>query len=486
MTTLAEPAASAQWLEIAAKRAELAGEKRPEDFVRRMTRELLDKFVDEASKHATSAERVDAWTTLFRDARDASELAEFFAYRPSDVIRVLGPGLPERRRWSTLAEIYEACYRLAIRNTGDLSAAGVPFAWQLGAAHLARTRWILLSLPFAGFRPKEVNARWVNDDLGRLVALAQQARNDWLAVLAAIDDYPLLAPRIGNVEDEAWQLATIEVTETALRPRPAGEAQSARDRADPLGRETTRFAVTRLLLPRLAWGRSTALCFRRMSALPLTLSALAAVAVLAALVLPVIGFCLDLSWTYTAAAGAAATAYVLIAWAAGADRRAAWPWMLRQPASAAVGLLAVAAFGPSWWYTAGAPGDTTRALVAAAGLTGAALVYLCIEAAGHGVQGRRLAGRVLLVSAFGLVHGVLVGLIGLRFLLPIFAASPPGGPALSCWYMPGACHGQALPVLVLLALAAAWSLAAGVFLQIVWDDQPVTAPLAHVSWHQGG
>jgi hypothetical protein len=25
-----------------------------------------------------------------------------------------------------------------------------------------------------------------------------------------------------------------------------------------------------------------------------------------------------------------------------------------------------------------------------------------------------------------------------------------------------------------------------VFLQIIWDDQPVTAPLAHVSWHRKG
>jgi hypothetical protein len=495
MTTLRKPADSAEWLDIAAKLADLPGGQRNEGFALRKSEELLNEFVDEANnadKHKSSTARVEAWMTLLRDASDAPELAEFFAYRPSDVIRVLGPKLFEQWRWSTLVEIYEAGYQLAIRNAGDRGpAGGVPFAWQLGAAHLARTRWVLLCLPFAGIRPEDHGLRRVDDDLGRLVALAQQARSDWLAVLAAIDDYPLLAGRIGDVEDEVWQLVSVQVTQINLWPDPSAKAKSAKaesaeDRADPLGRETDRFAVTRLLLPRFAWRRSTAICFRSMNALPLTLNAVAAAAVVSAMVLPVIGYCLHLTWGYTAAAATAATAYVLIAWATGADRRAAWPWLLRQPASAAVGLLAVAAFGPSWWYTGGARGDTARALVAAAGLAGAALVYLCIEAAGHGVRGRRLAGRSLLVSGFGLVHGVLVGLIGLRFLLPIFAASPPGGPALSCWYTPGACHGQALPVLVLLAIAAAWSLAAGVFLQIIWDDQPVTAPLAHVSWHRGG
>jgi hypothetical protein len=35
---------------------------------------------------------------------------------------------------------------------------------------------------------------------------------------------------------------------------------------------------------------------------------------------------------------------------------------------------------------------------------------------------------------------------------------------------------------MLLVLAAAWCLAVGVFSQILWDDRPITAPLAHLSW----
>jgi hypothetical protein len=36
--------------------------------------------------------------------------------------------------------------------------------------------------------------------------------------------------------------------------------------------------------------------------------------------------------------------------------------------------------------------------------------------------------------------------------------------------------------LLVLALASAWCLAVGVFAQILWDDRPITAPLAHLRW----
>jgi hypothetical protein len=134
----------------------------------------------------------------------------------------------------------------------------------------------------------------------------------------------------------------------------------------------------------------------------------------------------------------------------------------------------------------GAGGGNIRAVIAAAGLTGAGLAYLYIEAAQHGVRGRRLAGRPPLAGLSGLIHSLLISLIGLRFLLPVFTATPSGGPPFSCWHAIGSCHGQALPAPLLIALAAAWSFAAGVFLQILWDDQPVTAPLTHVSWRRGG
>ncbi len=60
-----------------------------------------------------------------------------------------------------------------------------------------------------------------------------------------------------------------------------------------------------------------------------------------------------------------------------------------------------------------------------------------------------------------------VGVIALISLLPgRLITGPPGG-----WDA-----GLAL------ALATAWCLTVGVFSQILWDDRPITAPLAHLSW----
>ena len=423
---------------------------------------------------------------MFRRADDA-ELWEFFTYRPLDVIEIFAERLDGKRRWSTLVEIYEAWYTLAAGGPGTMFTGSLPYAVRVGAAHLARTRWALLSLPFtAPNRPSDPDLRRVNDDTGRLVALAQQARADWLSALGTIDDYPLLAGRIGDIEADARDVATVSVTPVQLALDPVPGTAAAEDRADPPGREAARFAVIRLLLPRFAWGSASRIVLRSVSGVSLGFNVAALTAALTSILLFGLASIPSWSWAYTGAAISAAAVYLLITAAATIDPRGAWPWLLRQPASAAVGLLALAAFGSDWWYTGGANADAVRAAIAAAGLAGAALAYLYVEAAQHGVRGRRLAWRPSLVGLVGLIHSLLISLIGLRFLLPVFAATPSNGPALSCWYAIHSCHGQALPAPLLIALATAWSFAAGVFLQIIWDDQPVTAPLTHVSWRGGG
>jgi hypothetical protein len=486
-------AENGEWLAIAGRRVALPDGLSDHRFAQHVTQELMGRRGGEVDKILAlsgsrgSARRIDAWEKLFASIED-DDVFEFFAYRPRDAIEVFAAGLGDKRRWSTLVEIYEAWYALAAESgSGTALAGGLPHAARVGAAHLARTRWRLLSLPFIGSgRPSDNDLRRVNDDTGRLIALARQARDDLLAVLATIDDYPQLAGRIGDVEADARDLAAVPVTQTRLGLDQLDEKAGAEDRADPPGREAVRFTVTRLLLPRLAWGTVTATMRRTASRAALRFSAAALAAVLIAAVLALLASILAWSWAYTAAASTAGGAYLLVAAATIADARAAWPWLLRQPASAAVGLLALAAFGPNWWYTGGASGHTAPAVLAAIGLAAAALAYLYIEAAQHGLRGGRLYGRPVLVGLFGLIHGLLVSLIGLRFLLPVFAAAPAGGPSLSCWYAVHSCHGRALAAPLLIALAAAWSFAAGVFLQIVWDDQPVTAPLTHVRWRRGG
>jgi hypothetical protein len=84
-------------------------------------------------------------------------------------------------------------------------------------------------------------------------------------------------------------------------------------------------------------------------------------------------------------------------------------------------------------------------------------------------------GRALVVALIGAVHGLLVTLIGLVWIAPAFAGSGLGG----LWSHPGYRNAG-----MILAIGAAWCLAVGVFSQILWDDRPITAPLAHLSWRR--
>ena len=477
---------SGDWLGTAGALACLPHGGSSEVFARKMTQNFFGAKraqVQAIMTQRTSAARIRSWEELLWTAGEA-ELREFLISRPKEAVCDFGAELPELRRWSTLVEIYEACYRVALKGESDV--AGQPggedtlTTSRLSAAHLARTRWVLLSLPFAADgRPRSEDVNRVDDGPRRLVVLAEQARDDWLAVLAAIDDYPQLAGRIGDVEHDIVRLAAVPITDGRRA------SDSKEDPPDPVGREVAQFAATRLLLPRFAWGAVTGMYLRSSARASRLFSVAACLAMFAVLVQLVLGFTFSWTWEYTAAAGTAAGVYLLVVISMAADSRAAWPWLLRLPAGAAVGLLALAAFGPGWWFTGGVRGSTARAIFVIVGLAGAGFLYLYIEAIGHRVQGRRLIWRPALVGLYGLIHGLLVSLVGLRFLMPVFASGPSNGPALSCWYT-GSCHGMALPVPALLGLAAAWSLAAGVFLQIIWDDQPVTAPLAHVSWRRGG
>ncbi len=480
------------WLSAAGSLVELPhGQVSDEPFARRVTEHLLgarSAEVREIIVARPSAVRVGLWEKLLRAAGE-TESRELFISRPQDAVCHLGEKVPERQRWSTLVEIYEACYRVALQGSEVRAQADsretsfsedTPGTSRLSVACLARTRWVLLSRAFAAKnRPRHDDVIRVNDGPRRLIVLAEQARDDWLAVLASIEDYPQLAGWIGDIEREVAGLISVSIAE------PAASSGSGEDKADPVSREVAQFAATRLLLPRFAWGTATKIYLRTSTLASRLFSAAACAAILAVFVQLALGFIYGWKWGYSAAAATAVGVYLLVVCAMAADARAAWPWLLRQPASAAVGLLALAAFGPGWWFTAGSAGSTGRTVLVIAGLAGAALAYLYIEAIGHGVRGGRLAWRPPLIGVLGFIHGLLVSLIGLRFLMPVFAAGPTSGPQLACWYS-GSCHGLALPVPALLGLAAAWSLAAGVFLQIIWDDQPVTAPLAHVSWRRGG
>ncbi len=148
------------------------------------------------------------------------------------------------------------------------------------------------------------------------------------------------------------------------------------------------------------------------------------------------------------------------------------PWLLRFPAAAAVGVIALISLSPGDWVT-GPPGGWQAAVV----LDTAAFGYLIVEARNHGVSGGALLLRSLGVASIGAMYGLMVALIGLVFVAPVFTQN--GRSITALWTCPSYSHAG-----LALWLAASWCLAIGVFSQILWDDRPITAPLAHLSWQR--
>jgi hypothetical protein len=150
-------------------------------------------------------------------------------------------------------------------------------------------------------------------------------------------------------------------------------------------------------------------------------------------------------------------------------------WLLRVPAAAAVGLVPLVAFS-GWWqgleWGWQPPGFGLAALV----LLGVSLGYLTVEARNHGLGGRTAVLRAAVATTMAAVHCLLVSLVGLVLVAVAFA---PGEDSLAAVW-----RGEAGEPSAVLLLSAAWCLAVGVFSQILWDDRPITAPLAHLRWRE--
>ena len=170
------------------------------------------------------------------------------------------------------------------------------------------------------------------------------------------------------------------------------------------------------------------------------------------------------------AAAVAGLCYLLIgAGTVAFEQRWAAQWLLRIPAASTVGVIALISFLPEAWLAGRLP---DRAGPAATALVVAAYGYLLVEARNHGVARRAALVRSAAVAAVGAGHAFLVALIGLVAVGPAFTTG-----LAAVWSAPTTHHPG--PVLL---LATAWCLAAGVFSQILWDDRPITAPLAHLTW----
>ncbi|MEV5330220.1 hypothetical protein AB0K67_39410 [Nonomuraea sp. NPDC052634] len=423
----------------------------------------------------SSDQRIEAWRKVFA-GQTGGALWRFFAFHPGHAARafrvrdepwqIMVEEEPHLLRWRTYVEIYEAWYALAINKEVPVL---VERDAKLGAAFLIRTRWLLLSAPF---RQKLMGEQLLDSGIER----ARQAREEWLTVLENIHEHPSLESRL-NVEDEAIDLTAVEISQAALG--------TGRSPEDPPRAGIAGTVVTRILLPRFAWHAALRVLYRlhgKRLALGMCAAAFILLLAIGAVLTAGFGVWMD---GYTAGALLGLCAYGLIAVWSAFEPAFSWLWLLRQPASSAVGLLGLSALHPDWWSKSSNATIITASILLAIGFG-----YLLIEAGNHGVPRRSLASRVGAVSAFGFGHAALVSIIGLRFVVPAFNehAEGAGGTTVSiaCWWTPEKCAPLLDPVnpWVMVLTATAWSFVSGVFLQILWDDRPITAPLAHVSWRK--
>lgn len=137
-----------------------------------------------------------------------------------------------------------------------------------------------------------------------------------------------------------------------------------------------------------------------------------------------------------------------------------YPYCLRMAAAAGIGQSVVTAAPDGW----DAPRSTV--IIASVFLAVAAVLYLVLEARMHGSTGWKAVCRGLVVGAIGGMHSIVLASLVWQFLAPITAGV-------------GVLSEVASPTAFLFFLTAA-GLAAGVLLQLLWEDRAVTYPLVHL------
>ncbi|MBN1173569.1 MAG: hypothetical protein JXA67_15470 [Micromonosporaceae bacterium] len=320
-----------------------------------------------------------------------------------------------------------------------------------------------------------------------LVARARQARWIWKECLDTFESHPLLSQatpdQIEQEIDELLFCGTRPAGPLQITPDPLDGPQSA----GPDDVAVRRDIAERHLLPRFRLGKTLRLAYRSgiartdpgwqlswvLPGITTGAAVLAGFALISGISAGVLGAAGRFDWALAAALGC----YAMVGLGAvSTGPMFTLPWLLRWPASCALGMLALVGLNGDWWAKAAQTWPSV--LVTGGLLAGAGYGYLLIEVRNHHVWGRPALRRACAVLGVGLWHATLVSLVGLIGILPTYAE---GGAGLAGLFT-NAHHGQACRVLV---LTIAWCLAAGVFSQILWDDRPISAPLAHAGWRGG-
>lgn len=417
------------------------------------------------------ARRERLLTVLFSPDRLLELIAKVVGDTQADVVEV----------WLRLCWVAEAAWTRVDRIDGGELAAGdrallLPIA--------ARLRFLVLSEPQR--HRAEAHDPWLPTELTsvfgeqgllgsvfgeeswhELIARCREARWYWQQILGEYESHPLLAQ--ASPKELEGELATLVF---ARRGQPllisgAALAEPARASADDTSVLTE--AIEEHLLPRFnlvavarlaTHGRDRAERFWRLAVVVGVAATAAAAVVLAG------------TGRFAAGALAASGSYaLLVAGVVGLGRLWAAQWLLRLPAAAAVGLVVLVSLPPAWW-------QQDRVGWVPGLLPGAAFGYLVVEARNHGVGGGAAVSRALGVTIVGALHALLICLVGLVLVAPSYVDR--GAQLADLW-----CKGDLGRAWGVLALAGAWCLAVGVFSQILWDDRPITAPLAHLQWRRG-
>jgi hypothetical protein len=284
----------------------------------------------------------------------------------------------------------------------------------------------------------------------------RDARAEWLAALNTYQSHPLLAAAMpAELEQE------LDAVLCAERRAPG------QDRA-PVDAAVVAAVRDLHLLPRFRLGQVVVLAVDGPHR-----CARIGTGVLAVALAGLAGYLTVKAHPALAALACAGVYLVITAGVAGFGESWAAAWLLRLPATATVGVLVLVTLPPAWWREWAAP----TALPVVAGLLAASLGYLVVEARNHGVAAWSALARAVLVTLVGFAHAALVAMLALVAFLPAFADAGQGLAGI--WVEPT----KGLGVLL---SAAAFCLTVGVFSQVLWDDRPVTARLAHMSWRSGG
>ena len=145
---------------------------------------------------------------------------------------------------------------------------------------------------------------------------------------------------------------------------------------------------------------------------------------------------------------------------------ASYPLCLRLAAASALGTVGLLSLGRSWLLATGGVWWTVAVLL------GAAFGYLTLEARAHGPSPRQAVARAFWVFVAGVMHAIPVALISLWVFHSVLFPYDVNHPL------------QASQLTHAVALSAATGLTFGVFLQMLWEDTPVTFPLAHLRWRR--